>query len=108
SGRGQAPILSRRVGATDAPGAMAAPQEGRHSLASVDVADFDYDLPPERIAQQPLPERDAARLLVDGGPARAPTHRTVRDLPSLLRAGDVLVVNHTEVLPARLRLVKAT
>src|SRR5205085_967043 len=52
--------------------------------------------------------RDAARLLVDRGPDRPVAHRTVADLPSLLRAGDVVVLNDTRVLPARLRLVKAT
>ena len=69
--------------------------------------DFDYDLPPERIAQVPLEPRDAARLLVDRGSA-PPEHRHVRDLPDLLRAGDLLVVNETKVIPARLRLRRAT
>jgi S-adenosylmethionine:tRNA ribosyltransferase-isomerase len=68
----------------------------------VDVTEFDYDLPDERIAQAPLPERDASRLLVlprGGGPAE---HRLVRDLPDLLRPGDALVVNDARVIPARL------
>jgi S-adenosylmethionine:tRNA ribosyltransferase-isomerase len=72
----------------------------------VDVAAFDYGLPPERIAQHPLPERDAARLLVDGGPGVPPGHRHVRDLPDLLRPGDVMVLNRTRVLPARVQLRK--
>jgi S-adenosylmethionine:tRNA ribosyltransferase-isomerase len=55
----------------------------------------------------PLAQRDAARLLVDRG-AAPPEHRTVRDLPSLLRAGDLLVVNETKVIPARLRLERRT
>lgn len=67
-----------------------------------------YDLPETAIAQVPVEPRDAARLLVDRGPGRAPDHRHVRDLPSLLRPGDVVVVNETKVLPARLRLRKAT
>jgi S-adenosylmethionine:tRNA ribosyltransferase-isomerase len=65
------------------------------------IEDFDYELPPERIARHPLPERDRARLLVldrAGGIA----HRTVRDLPDLLGAGDLLVLNETRVIPARL------
>ncbi len=61
---------------------------------------FDFDLPPERIAQEPARPRDSARLLVvDGGEFK---DRTVRDLPALLAPGDVLVVNDTRVLPARL------
>ena len=52
--------------------------------------DFDYDLPAEAIAQEPLDDRPSARLLdTTGGPV---VHRTVRDLPSLLGPGDVVVV----------------
>lgn len=69
---------------------------------------FDYELPAHAIAQVPLEPRDAARLLVDQGPSEAPTHRSVADLPSLLRPGDVLVVNETRVMAARLALVKST
>jgi S-adenosylmethionine:tRNA ribosyltransferase-isomerase len=71
------------------------------------LEDFDYELPPDRIAQVPIEPRDAARLLVDRGSA-PPEHRTVADLPDLLRPGDVVVVNTTRVLPARLRLRRAT
>ena len=63
---------------------------------------YDYDLPRELIAQEPLADRAAARLLhvrrADGGIA----HRHVRDLPDILRPGDLLVVNDTRVVPARL------
>lgn len=69
----------------------------------MDQEDFDYDLPPGAIATQPVEPRDAARLLVDRG-AASPEHRHVRDLPELLQPGDLLVVNDTRVLPARLRL----
>ena len=65
-----------------------------------------YDLPEWAIAQVPVEPRDTARLLVDRGPHRPPDHRTVHDLPSLMRPGDVLVLNETRVLPARLRLTK--
>ena len=61
---------------------------------------FDYDLPEDRIALRPVSPRDTARLLVvreDG----SREHRTMRDLPDLLRAGDALVVNDTKVTPAR-------
>jgi S-adenosylmethionine:tRNA ribosyltransferase-isomerase len=74
----------------------------------MDVADFDYSLPEERIAQVPVEPRDQARLLVDRGKDEAHEHRRVAELPGLLRAGDLLVVNTTRVLPARLRLRKDT
>lgn len=64
---------------------------------------FDFDLPPERIALRPASPRDAARMLVvQPGGSSALTDKTVRDLPDFLRAGDVLVVNDTKVIPARL------
>ena len=65
---------------------------------------FDYDLPVEAIAQHPIEPRDDARLLVDRGPSTPPRHRHVRDLPELLAPGDLLVVNDSRVLPARLHL----
>ena len=66
------------------------------------VADFDYELPPGLIAQEPVEPRDAARLLCAPLAGGAPAHRTVADLPSLLRRGDLLVFNRTRVIPARL------
>ena len=72
------------------------------------ISDFDYDLPEARIAQHPVEPRDGARLLVDRGDVAVPEHRHVRDLPELLRPGDVLVVNDTRVIPARLRLQRAS
>lgn len=63
------------------------------------VADFDFSLPADRIAQHPARPRDAARLLVVGDRLQ---DELVRDLPSLLRPRDVLVVNDTRVLPTRL------
>ena len=74
----------------------------------MDTAALDYDLPASAIAQTPVEPRDAARLLVDTGPGSAPEHRHVRDLPELIQPGDLLVVNTTRVLPARLRLTKST
>lgn len=68
--------------------------------------DLDYDLPASAIAQTPVEPRDSARLLTYlGGEVR---HLHVYDLPDLLRTGDVLVVNETKVLPARLKLHKDT
>ena len=72
------------------------------------MADFDYELPPSAIAHVPADPRDSARLLVDRGNCEMPRHRHVFDLPMLLEAGDVLVVNETRVMPARLRLRKRT
>jgi S-adenosylmethionine:tRNA ribosyltransferase-isomerase len=65
------------------------------------TADFDYPLPPELIAQTPAEPRDAARLLVLDRAAGALAHHHVRDLPRLLRPGDLLVVNRSRVLAAR-------
>jgi S-adenosylmethionine:tRNA ribosyltransferase-isomerase len=67
---------------------------------------FDYQLPPERIAQEPLSERDASKLLVLDRVTHAWQDRTVRELPELLRSGDLLVSNDTRVIPARLRAVR--
>lgn len=69
------------------------------------LSDFDYVLPDERIAQVPITPRDAARLLVAGNPVQ---HRHVSDLPDLLQPGDLLVVNETRVIPARLKLTRST
>ncbi|MGH9139323.1 MAG: tRNA preQ1(34) S-adenosylmethionine ribosyltransferase-isomerase QueA [Acidimicrobiales bacterium] len=74
----------------------------------METAAFDYRLPEDAIAQVPVEPRDAARLLVDRGPGETPEHRRVADLPALLRAGDLLVVNDTRVRPARLHLRKAS
>ena len=70
------------------------------------LKDFDYALPPELIAQFPLPVRSASRLL--DGRAALPQDRTFSDLPALLQPGDLLVFNNTKVLNARLRAVKAS
>lgn len=64
------------------------------------VADFDFSLPKELIAQHPVTPRDSARLLCIEPDALADHH--VTDLPDLLRPGDLLVFNDTRVLPARL------
>jgi S-adenosylmethionine:tRNA ribosyltransferase-isomerase len=69
---------------------------------SGDAALYDYDLPPELVAQEPLADRAAARLLHVRRADGAIAHRGVRDLPEILRPGDLLVVNDTRVVPARL------
>ena len=70
------------------------------------LSDFDFSLPPDLIAQHPAPERSASRLLDGTGPA--PVDRIFRDLPDLLRAGDLLVFNDTQVIKARLFGEKAS
>ena len=66
------------------------------------LSDFDFELPPELIAQHPAPERSGSRLL-DGTPTTGePTDRIFRDLHTLLRAGDLVVFNDTKVINARL------
>lgn len=64
------------------------------------TTDFDYDLPTERIAQFPVPRGQSRLLTLDGAGHRA--HHRIAELPDLLRAGDLLVVNNTKVIPARL------
>src|SRR6184192_234765 len=63
---------------------------------------LDYDLPPHLIAQEPPADRDAARLLVVDRATGALAHHLFRDLPDLLSPNDLLVLNDTRVLPARL------
>jgi S-adenosylmethionine:tRNA ribosyltransferase-isomerase len=67
------------------------------------TADFDFVLPPELIAQRPAPNRDQSRLLVLHRADGRVEHRQFRDLLEYLRAGDVLVLNNSRVIPARLR-----
>ncbi|MGR4870625.1 tRNA preQ1(34) S-adenosylmethionine ribosyltransferase-isomerase QueA [Variovorax sp. LARHSF232] len=69
-------------------------------MRSFTLSDFDFSLPPELVAQHPAPERSASRLLDGTGPA--PVDRIFSSLPSLLRAGDLLVFNDTQVVKARL------
>ena len=69
-------------------------------MRSFTLSDFDFTLPPELVAQHPATERSGSRLL--DGTAPAPVDRIFRELPSLLRAGDLLVFNDTKVVKARL------
>jgi len=69
-------------------------------------SDFTYELPEELIAQQPLAERSASRLLTLDGATGALADRLIRDLPQLVQPGDLLVFNDTKVIPARLFAVK--
>ena len=65
-------------------------------------SDFYYELPPEQIAQTPIEPRDSSRLLVYDRKSDKTEHRVFRDVTQFLRAGDVLVINNTRVLPARI------
>ncbi len=71
------------------------------------TSDFDYDLPPELIAQTPIEPRDASRLLVVNRATGELAHRHFRDIGDYLRPGDLLVANRSRVIPARLAGRKA-
>ncbi len=71
------------------------------------TSDFDYELPPELIAQAPIEPRDCSRLLVLHRETGALEHRTFREILAYLRPGDLLVANETRVIPARLQALKA-
>ena len=71
------------------------------------LEDFDYQLPHELIAQTPIEPRDSARLLVDNG-TLSPGHKHVSDFLEFCRDGDVMVVNDTKVIPARVRVLRQT
>lgn len=75
---------------------------------SLETAAYDYHLPPECIAQQPVEPRDASRLLVLHRATGRVEHRRFRDLPEYLEPGDLLVANDSEVIPARLKARKET
>ena len=66
------------------------------------VADFDFDLPSDRIAQSPPAERDGSRLMVLDRHSGGREHQKFSDIVNLLRGGDVLVMNDSRVIPARL------
>ena len=73
---------------------------------TMDVKDFDYELPEELIAQDPLEDRSASRLMVLDREAGEIQHRIFKDITEYLRPGDCLVINDTKVIPARLFGVK--
>ncbi|MBD0267858.1 MAG: S-adenosylmethionine:tRNA ribosyltransferase-isomerase, partial [Cyanobacteria bacterium Co-bin8] len=91
-------IIQRLDSSPPAPSGSASQHfpESNYSLTG-----YEYDLPPEKIAQNPVTPRDHSRLLVVDSPTTH-QHRIFRDLPDLLRPGDLLVLNNTRVIPARL------
>jgi S-adenosylmethionine:tRNA ribosyltransferase-isomerase len=72
------------------------------------MSDFEYDLPPELVAQEPVEPRDASRLMVVDRATGTIAHHIFRDLPQFLRPGDLLVHNESRVIPARLFARKPT
>jgi len=76
--------------------------------AEARLSDFDYDLPPDRIAQEPAQPRDASRLLVLDRRTGGLDHRRFHELPDLLCQGDLLVLNDTRVIPAAFTARRAT
>lgn len=87
-------------------------QRAKNVELDCSVAGYDYELPPELIAQNPVVPRDSSRLLMvnsrSTGDKIAPIHHIFRDLPELLQVGDLLVMNNTRVIPARLYGRKST
>ncbi|MGH9658181.1 MAG: S-adenosylmethionine:tRNA ribosyltransferase-isomerase, partial [Bryobacteraceae bacterium] len=78
------------------------PGAARGQAQALNLADFHYELPAERIAQHPLEDRAGSRMLVLDRGQGCWEDRTFRELPRFLRAGDCLVVNDSRVIPARL------
>ena len=77
-------------------------------MALLSAKDFDYELPPERIAQQPHQPRDACRLMCLHRATGSIEDRNFRDLMELLRPADLLVLNDTRVIPAKFNVVRST
>jgi S-adenosylmethionine:tRNA ribosyltransferase-isomerase len=84
----------------------------QNSDLDISLSGYDYELPPELIAQNPVVPRDSSRLMVinspDAGTLTPPLDHIFRDLPELLKPGDLLVMNNTRVIPARLYGRKST
>jgi S-adenosylmethionine:tRNA ribosyltransferase-isomerase len=85
-----------------------ATESGGEAAAAFDARLLDYDVPEELIAQRPAVRREDARLLIVNRANRTWKDTTIRDLPGRLRAGDLLVLNDTRVLPARFSVQRAT
>lgn len=80
-------------------------QDNQNKLA---IADFDYDLPPDRIAQEPLADRAASKLMLLDRGSGAVEHRTFRGIADYLQPGDLLVANDSRVIPARVKGFRPT
>src|SRR5690349_19718505 len=73
-----------------------------HQPVSSKLSDYDYPLPESQIAKRPLAKRDESRMMVLHRDSQAIEHRQFRDLKNFLRQGDLLVLNNTRVLAARI------
>ncbi|GBD26477.1 S-adenosylmethionine:tRNA ribosyltransferase-isomerase [bacterium HR30] len=82
-------------------------KSGEQADSALRRSDYEFFLPPELIAQEPVDQRDRARLMVLDRRTRTVTHAHVADLPKFLAAGDLLVVNDTRVIPARVTTTTA-
>lgn len=78
------------------------------SMSRLAISEFDYDLPPERIAQEPLADRAASKLMLLDRESGEAQHRIFRELPDFLNPGDLLVVNDSRVIPARVNGFRST
>ena len=87
---------------------MTTESRGKGPTGSMSTGDFDYELPPELIAQTPLERRDSSRLMVVPLDGSSALHTRFSELPTLLSSGDVLVMNDSRVIPARLVGRRAT
>jgi len=105
---GEGPVFAGRLAPFEPSPQPRLPRGEGLQAAPVHRSDFHYDLPPELIAQAPLPERSASRLLLLPPTPAALEDRCIRDLPELLQPGDLLVFNDTRVIPARLYGRKAS
>ena len=81
---------------------MTQPIRNQRIATDLQTSDFYYDLPEERIAQHPIEPRDASRLMVVDRQSGSVAHKIFRDVLDYLRPGDVLVINDSKVIPARL------
>jgi S-adenosylmethionine:tRNA ribosyltransferase-isomerase len=79
-----------------------------HNIPSLSLADYTYTLPDDRIAQHPLAERDASKLLVVDVPTRQVRHEVFRDVAAMLPANSLIIANKSKVIAARLPMVKPT
>ena len=93
---------AREAGPGSRPGSSTVPLQGTRAVQFMHISAFDYDLPPELIAQEPARPRDASRMLVLRRRGGEVEHRRFRDLPGLLDPDDVVVLNDTRVMRARL------
>src|SRR5262245_60249084 len=107
------PLAAQGVPRGRSPGSHSLPERrmsppAPSASASIRIQDYDYPLPEECIAQQPAVPRDSSRLMVLDRGSRTRLHRRFRDLPGLLRPRDLLVLNDTRVIPARIEGRKST